>query len=218
MEKVNEKLALIAGVNNPVSAAATKALRKAGWKVVGLDVHTALSAAEGLNENISIDMTNRSEFIVMVADIEEKHGKIDALLCATGFEPDRQCADFLKTPIDQWQKCLNGWLSSSINACYAVAPGMVTRQAGKIVILSPDYSKEEQDNVLNAVGAGTLHGFAKSFGVEMAADNVLVNCVWPNMPFDVDAIAAAVQFLFDGGDYVSAQVISIRGQEQGVQK
>ena len=143
----------------------------------------------------------------------QKYGEIDALFCATGFEADRQCGDFLETPVGQWQKCLDGWLGSSVNACFAVAPGMAARKEGRIMILAPDYSKASKGNVLTATGAGTLHGFAKSFGVEMAKDNVLVNCIWPNVPYDEEAIASSVHFLAESGNYVSAQVISLKGRE-----
>ena len=84
------------------------------------------------------------------------------------------------------------------------------------MILSPDFSKINEENILNATGAGTLHGFAKSFGVEVAKDNVLVNCIYANLPFDNEAIAANVQFLADSGNYVSAQVISVRGKDKEV--
>jgi 2-hydroxycyclohexanecarboxyl-CoA dehydrogenase len=218
MLQKNNKLALVAGVANPIGVAVAKELAGAGWSIVGFDASISPPEAEGLERYVPLDMTDRKQFVEAVADVQQDLGEIDALFCATGFEPDRQCGDFIDTPIDQWEKCLDGWLNSTTNACFAVAPGMVSRQQGRIVILSPDYSREAGDHVLDAIGAGTLHGFAKSFGVEMAKENVLVNCLWPNSPFDLDAIAASVRFLADSGDYVSAQVISVRGQSEEVAK
>ena len=213
MELSNERVALIAGVENRVGTAAAKKLKTAGWKVIGIDVLLKANSAADLDEYFSLDMTNRKRFKELVTVIEKAYGEIYALFCATGFEEDRQCGDFLETPVEQWQKCLDGWLGSSINACAAVAPNMVMRKEGRIIILSPDYSKANNENIFMAVGAGTLHGFAKSFGVEMAKENVLVNCIYPNVPFNEDTIAATVQFLVESGNYVSAQVISIKGRE-----
>mgnify|MGYP001767636358 CR=1 FL=1 len=218
MPQMNKKIALIAGVANPIGVAVVKELTKAGWTVVGIDVSMSPPEAVDLQQYFPLDMTDRKQVVEAVADVQKSLGEIDALFCATGFESDRQCGDFVDTPIEQWEKCLDGWLNSTTNACFAVAPGMVSRQQGRIVILSPDYSKEAEDHVLDAIGAGTLHGFAKSFGVEMAKENVLVNCLWPNSPFDLDAIAASVRFLADSGDYISAQVISVQGQAKEVAK
>lgn len=218
MLEKNNKLALIAGADNPIGDAVAKELGSAGWTVVGVDAPPNGKQTQHLNKYISMDMTDRAAFIEKAAAVEKEFGPIGALFCATGFEPARQCGDFLLTPISQWEKCLDGWLNSTTNACFAVAPQMVARQSGRIVILSPDYKNEAEENVLAAIGAGTLHGFAKSFGVEMAKENVLVNCLWPNSPFDLSNIAATVRFLADSGDYVSAQVISLQGQAKEVAK
>lgn len=214
----NNKLALIAGSENPIGDAVAKELSTAGWSVVGIDATPNGKQTQHLDRYIPLDMTDRNAFVGTVAAVEKEYGSIGVLFCATGFEPDRQCGDFLETPIGQWEKCLDGWLSSTTNACFAVAPHMVASQSGRIVILSPDYKNEAEENVLAAIGAGTLHGFAKSFGVEMAKENVLVNCLWPNSPFDLSNIAATVRFLADSGDYVSAQVISLQGQGKEVSK
>ena len=213
MKLNNERVALIAGIDNRVGTAVAKKLKAAGWKVIGIDVLPKSNFADDLDEYFSLDMTDRKRFKELITEIEKTYGGIHALFCATGFEEDRQCGNFLDTSIEQWQKCLDGWLGSSINACAAVAPNMVKRKEGRIMILSPDYSRVNNENIFMAVGAGTLHGYAKSFGVEMAKENVLVNCIYPNVPFDEDAISAAVQFLAESGNYVSAQVISIKGQE-----
>lgn len=210
-----ERTALIAGAENRIGAAVAKKLKGSGWKVIGVDILSETSLTGKLDEYASLDMTDRKKFKEFAIGLEKKYEKIDLLFCATGFEAERQCGSFLETSVEQWQKCLKGWLGSSINACAVVAPGMAARKEGRIVIFSPDYSKVAEESIFAATGAGTLHGFAKSFGVEMAKENVLVNCIWPNAPYDEDLIAANVHFLAESGNYVSAQVISLKGREQG---
>ena len=70
------------------------------------------------------------------------------------------------------------------------------------------------DQILNAAAAGTLHGFAKSLGVELAPSNVLVNAVFAGVPFDLEGIAETVYFLADKDSYTAAQVVSICGKNQ----
>jgi NAD(P)-dependent dehydrogenase (short-subunit alcohol dehydrogenase family) len=216
VNNISPKTALIAGINNEAGAAAAYRLKASGWTVIGTDI----VAAEDLNRKeldgyFSLDMTKRTSFLDIASEVEREYGPVKALFCATGFEAGRQSRSFSDTSMEQWQRTLEGWLKSSINACAAVAPYMIGRKEGRIIILSPDYSKVAQENILNAAAAGTLHGFAKSFGVESAKENVLVNCIFANLPFDTEAIAAAVHFLAESGNYVSAQVISIHGKEKG---
>lgn len=215
MDRNKKPIALIAGAANEIGAAVTARLTGAGWTMLGIDAipEEEQNMAQDLAAYYYLDMTERKSFKETVAEMEAVHGPIQALLCVTGLEASRQSGTFLETSIAQWQRTLEGWLKSSVNACAAVAPYMVKRKEGRIMILSPDYSKVQEENILNAAGAGTLHGYAKSFGVEMAKENVLVNCLYPNLPFDHEAIAASVQFLAESGSYVSAQVVSIRGKE-----
>ena len=215
MANKESKTALIAGFQNGAGRGVAEALTEAGLKVLAVDVVPRYNLKQGdlLAGYRSLDLTDREECWKACQELETEYGAIDFLFCATGFEEDRKPAGFLETPIDQWEKTLDGWLKSTVNVCSAVAPAMVTRQGGKILILSLDYGKMEGDFVLEAAAAGTLHGFAKSFGVEMAPSNVLVNCLAPSMPLDYGNIGATVRFLADSGNYVSAQVISIHGEE-----
>jgi len=191
-------------------------LHQAGWTVIGADLAPKYNLKKGtdLEAYYNLDMTDRIKFKEAVADMEERHGPIQGLFCATGLEEDTLEVGFLAASMEQWQQVLDRWLKSSINACAAVGPYMKGRNSGRIILLSADYSKAEGDNVMNATSAGTLHGFAKSFGVEVAKDNVLVNSLYPNVPLDPEKIAATVKFLMESGNYVSAQVISIHGEDQ----
>ena len=87
------------------------------------------------------------------------------------------------------------------------------RNEGKIILVSSDYSREPGEHVNEAVSAHTLHGFAKSFGVEMAPKNVLVNALFINSPFNLEAVAETAFFLADKDTYTSAQVVSITGAD-----
>ncbi len=206
------KWILITGVDGNVGSFVAQKFKSLGWKVVGLDIKLEheLEKAKFIDAYISCDVRDRSNFNGIVHQIETTYGDIEVLFTAAGISIDQNFED---TSIETWKDCLNTWLGGSINACAAVAPLMVKRKRGRIVILSPDYSKTKSGHILDATAAGTLHGFAKSFGVEIAQDNVMINVLSANVPFDLDAIASTVRYLAEKGDYVTAQVISVRGEE-----
>lgn len=216
MRQKNERLALIAGVNNPIGASVAKAMHKAGFTVSGFDAEATPASSENLDWYTALDMKDREEFDAAVMKLTDTYGPVHTLVCATGFEEEKLCAGFLDTPIGHWESCLDGWLGSSSNACHATAPGMLKEKEGRIILISPDYSRDFRNRSLSAVAAGTLHGFAKSFGVEVVKDGILVNCVWPAAPFDLEAVASTVLFLAESGNYVSAQVISVKAAGEGV--
>jgi len=210
--KTIEKVILITGADGKAGSAAAQKFKSNGWKVVGIDIkkECSIDHAAFLDDFICCDVRDRSNMIESVRIIEEKHGAIEALFTAAGVELNER---FENTSPIEWKNVLDTCLAGTANACAAVAPHMVERKNGRIVVLSPDYGKTESGHILDATAAGTLHGFIKSFGVELAKNEVMANAIFANVPFDLDGLASTVMFLAERGDYITAQVISIRGEE-----
>lgn len=203
----NNKNILIAGCEGRVGQATAKLFHENGWNVIGLDI-VSESKSSDIDKYISCDIKSEKDVLHAVSSIEEEYG-LDALLNTAGYEIS---SSFEETSIDTWSGLLDTILGGSANLCSAAAPYMVKRHSGKIILLSSDYSKQDGDNIMNSVAAGTLHGFSKSFGVEMAPENVLVNTLSVKTPFVPEAVADAVFYLADKDTYTSAQVISVTGE------
>lgn len=200
------KTILIAGCCGTVGKAAIELFKKNDWNVAGIDIKADTS---DVDKFIQADVRNAEEIAKAVDEID-KEMKIDALLNAAGYEINK---DFEEVTADEWAALLDTVLGGAGNLCKAAAPKMIARKGGKIILLSPDYSREGGDNVINATAANTLHGFAKSFGVEMAPSNVLVNVLFANTPLDIEKVTETVLFLADRDTYTSAQVVSISGAD-----
>lgn len=199
------KTLLIAGCNGKVGRAVAELFKLNEWNVVGLDI--VETNEPNVDKFILVDVKDAAAVTEAVNEIEAAT-TIDAVLNCAGYELTTDIED---TDTDEWAKLLDTVLGGSGNICKAVAPGMIKRKDGKIMLLSSDYSREKDAKVLNAVATNTLHGFGKSFGIEMAPENVLVNVLFANTPFDLDNIAETVFFLADKDTYTSAQVVSITG-------
>ena len=199
------KTILIAGCDGKVGKAAAELFATRGWIVIGIDQKEKTEAM--VNQYFTVDVKNAHDIDIAIQKIEQEN-TIDVLFNSAGYEINE---DFETVSYDEWNDLLDTILGGSANLCRSVAPKMAKRQNGKIILLSSDYSKEPGDDVMNAVAASTLHGFGKSFGVEMAADNVLVNVLFANTPFDLEKVVETAYYLADKYTYTAAQVVSVSG-------
>ena len=205
----SKKYILIAGCCGNVGGQTAAKFKENGWGVVGLDIKDDCACSCSCDEYYKCDITDAEAVLNIVKDVDEKY-QLDAMFNAAGYEIK---SDFEETDISEWKKLLDTILGGAANLCNAVGPCMVGRNDGKIILLSPDYSKDPKDQVMNASASGSLHGFAKSFGVEVAPNNVLVNVLFANTPFDMTAVVDTAFYLADKDTYTSAQVVSVTGQE-----
>ncbi len=203
------KTILIAGCEGKVGKAVSKLFKASGWKVIGFDIKDECDG-KILDKYIKVDIKDAIAVDKAVETIKASDN-INALFNTAGYTITK---GFEETSAEEWDGLLNTILGGAANLCKSVAPIMAENKEGKIILLSSDYSREKDDHILNAAAAHTLHGFGKSFGVEMASANVLVNILFANTPFDLDQIASTVLFLADKDTYTSAQVVSITGKEQ----
>lgn len=208
----SKRTILITGSEGRIGSFTAKKFKEFGWNVAGVDLFDNPSKS-GADIYVKCDVRSSIDMIEAVRRIESQY-PVDAIFTAAGTEIETA---FEETKMEDWKNLLNTVLGGASNACAAIAPYMVERKYGKIILLSPDYRWMRGDSIMNAVAAATLYGFAKSFGVEVAASNVMVNALSPNLPFDMDAMIAMIYYLADKDNYTTAQVVSIAGIQQEVQ-
>ena len=200
------KTILIAGCEGNVGKATASLFKAKGWNVAGIDIKE--NSTTELDKYIVVDIKNAAA-VIAAADEINAAMPIDAVFNAAGYVLDKS---FEETTADEWAELLDTTLGGAGNLCKAVAPKMVERHEGKIILLSCDYAKQPEAAVVDAVATNTLHGFGKSFGVEMAPENVLVNVIYANTPLDIEKISETVFYLADKDTYTSAQVVAVTGE------
>ncbi len=204
---------LIAGRDNRAAQAVAEALVKRGCKVTALSDDGVCACGPHAGSVCTCTGFNDRDAVgKSVAEVEAKNGPIDAMFISIPAQPEAPFA-FADTPLDWWQGRLDAWLLTTANLCYHVGKSMTARKAGRIAVLSPDFKNVKGDCVMEAAAAGTLHGFIKSFGSEVAADNVLANVIFANIPLDLDVVADTAAYLFLDDSYTAAQVISLHGRD-----
>ena len=199
--KINSisRVAMVTGAAGTVGRTVSRSLGREGWQVAGIDLNRA-----NTDLFLAVDVTDRAAMKQAVARIADELGSIDLLVTAAA---DHEKVSFGEMTPARWQQMLDVWLGGTTNACAAVVPQMIEAGRGTVVLLSSDPSSHGKQNSYIAAASGTVIAFAKSFGCEVAADGVCVNCLAPRHPLNPESIAQTVSFLANDGYYYAGQVM-----------
>jgi 3-oxoacyl-[acyl-carrier protein] reductase len=104
-------------------------------------------------------------------------GGIDILVTNTG---GPKSALFETLTDEDWYEAIESLLMSVVRLSRAVVPHMRTRGGGRIINVTSISAKQPVEGLVlsNALRAG-ITGLARTLANEVAADNILVNCVAP---------------------------------------
>jgi acetoacetyl-CoA reductase/3-oxoacyl-[acyl-carrier protein] reductase len=195
---MNGRVALVTGGTRGIGAAISRCLAEAGATVAASYNSNAEKAETFLTELIELgvdasahqgNVGSADECRRTVAEVIERHGRIDVLVNNAGITIDRTAA---KMTDDDWQTVIDVNLSGAFFTAQAVLSHMLERGSGRIVNISSIIG--EQGNIGQANYAASksgLYGLTKSLAREAAfvlqrsgklepsGLNVTVNCVAP---------------------------------------
>lgn len=191
--------AVVTGAAGTIGRAVVRRLAAEGWQVAGIDLRDTPT-----DFSLQVDVTDRAAMAKAADRIVDKLGPIGLLVTAAG---DYEKSAFGEMELSRWQRMLDVWLGGTANACAAVVPQMIGAGFGTVVLLSANSRSQEDNNSYIAAASGTVIAFAKSFGCEVAADGVRINCLAIQPATDPDWVAETVCFLANEGHYYAAQVI-----------
>jgi NAD(P)-dependent dehydrogenase (short-subunit alcohol dehydrogenase family) len=182
-----DRVAVITGASRGIGAATALVLAERGFRVVvnyrssadeAQQVVRAATEAGGEAMAVRADVTQGDEVAKMVAEAEQRWGRIDVLVHNALIPFDvTSFADLT------WEQ-LGGKLERELRAAYlltkAIVPGMISRKYGRMVFLSTGLSKRPRDGMI-ALGPAkaAMDQFVRYIALELAPHGITANLVAP---------------------------------------
>ncbi|MDQ3947228.1 MAG: 3-oxoacyl-ACP reductase FabG [Actinomycetota bacterium] len=182
MRGLSGKVAFVTGAGRGMGQAIAARLVEEGARVAVTDVDgsTAAATAAVLGDGavgLRVDITDTGSVGAGVLEAEHALGPIDVLINNAGWD---RIAPFLDTDEDLWDRLIDINLKGPLRCAHAVLPGMVARQAGRVINISSDAARvgSTGESVYSAAKAGII-GFTKTLAREVARHNITANVICP---------------------------------------
>lgn len=184
-ERLAGRVAIITGGAGAIGGAIVERFCREGARVVVADLDVSRSEAfvggldvpdRGMVTFVQTDARDDASVRALVADVIERFGAIDVLVPLVGGSKD---ALLHKMTDEQWDDVINLNLRSTFLICRAVAPHMIERGSGSIVLMSSRSFLGNVGQVNYSTAKAGIIGFTSSLAREMARHHVNVNCVVP---------------------------------------
>lgn len=180
--KIEDRVALIVGVANPIGEAIGLRLGKAGASIILVDENAdqvnsivkKLTDAGVKAEGKAINMKDAKQVEDTVNDIANKHGKIDILINGIDY---MNCKSLSDMSIEDWNSSIENNLLSVFLFTKYVVPKMQEKKYGRIVNISDlTYLGFSGTSNYSAAKSG-IFGFTRALALELAKDQITVNTV-----------------------------------------
>ncbi|GGQ26606.1 3-oxoacyl-[acyl-carrier protein] reductase [Actinomadura coerulea] len=172
---------LVTGGASGIGAAVAEAYAAAGGTAVVLDT-AAPSPGPPPRDRVErhrVDVADRDAVFSCVADVLDRHGRIDGLIAGAAIQPR---SDVVAMDPDEWRRTLAVNLDGVVWACQAVLPTMIERRSGSILVFSSGLAHAGRAQAsAYAASKGALIPFARSLAAEVAEHRVRVNIVLPGV-------------------------------------
>ena len=183
MGRTENKIVLLTGGAMGLGEAAAKALLDQGATVIISDYNAEAGAAtaDRLGENchfIEQDVTDWDRWVSVIAEVEERFGRLDALVNNAAITVFGSIADI---SIEDFRRCYEFDVDSIFMGCKAALP-LMAKTGGSIVnFSSAAANKPNADLAAYNSAKAAVPMLTKSIGLYCAREqnNVRVNCVQP---------------------------------------
>jgi len=242
MFQLTGKIALVTGASRGIGRAIATTLARQGATVVAAargdnaaETVSAIVAAGGRAEAVSIDVTDSATLEALPGTIVAKHGRLDILVNNAGITRDQL---LMRMKRDDWDAVLATNLTAAFTLTQAAMRPMLKQRGGRIIAVSSVVGQMGNAGQTNyAASKAGLIGFSKALAREVASRGITVNVIAPGMidtdmtraindkaqvdwaaqiPLGrlgtVDDIAAAACFLAsDEAAYITGHVLAVNG-------
>ncbi len=185
MFDLTHKVALVTGASRGLGWAMAESLARAGAHVVlnardaaALSARVEALHAQGLSgEAAAFDVNDTATAERCVADIVTRLGRFDILVANAGINHRAPISGFA---LEDFQRVMNTNLTSVWVLCRAAARAMAPRKRGRIIMTGSISAINARATVSAYVASkGAVHALTRQLAVELAPDNITVNCIAP---------------------------------------
>lgn len=167
------KAVIVTGGAGGIGTAIVADLSAAGYAVAVLD----RVAAAGATESYVLDVADETAVTALIGEIAERHGGIDALVCAAGLVREDPVTEM---SLADWRAVIDASLTGTFLAARAALPAMIAARGGAIVAFSSGYAKSGYRNGANyAAAKAGVEALIKSIALENAEHDIRANCIAP---------------------------------------
>ena len=177
-----DRVAIVTGGAGGIGGAIARVLAAGGATVViaDRDAPRAETVAGGLPgaSALTVDLADPSACRTMTADVIDRHGRLDILVNAAGFQHIAPLMDF---PLQTWDMMLRTMVTAPFVLIQAALPAMLERGWGRIVNIGSIHSVVASANKAAYVTAKHgLLGLTRAVALEVGAHGVTCNAVCPS--------------------------------------
>ncbi|PUE32631.1 2-hydroxycyclohexanecarboxyl-CoA dehydrogenase [Limnohabitans sp. Jir61] len=198
MNHLKDRTVIVTGGAGGIGGATCRRFAAQGAKVAVFDMNLdsaqkvaeAIQASGGTAVAYKCDITDRAAVDAAVMDTIVQLGPIDVLVNNAGWDVFKP---FVKTVPDEWSKLIAINLTGALHMLHAVLPGMVERNAGRIVNIASDAARGgSSGEAVYSACKGGLVALSKTLAREHARHNITVNVVCPG-PTDTALLAGVAE-------------------------
>jgi 3-oxoacyl-[acyl-carrier protein] reductase len=179
------RVALVCAASRGLGRASAEALARDGVRVAICsrggaaleDAAASIRAAGGEAIAIEVDLRRAADVNRAIEATVRAFGGLDILVTNTGGPPS---GPFISTADEVWAEAIDSLLLSVVRLSRAAIPYMRQRGGGRIIhITSISVKQPIAGLVLSNALRAAVTAVAKTLALELAPDNILVNCVAP---------------------------------------
>lgn len=176
MARFLDKVALITGGASGIGDATWRRLHAEGATVIVADVREPHDCPRGVDRHsfATLDVTDQARWQALVAEIEERYGRLDVLVNSAGILRE---GTIESTSYSQWKEVIAVNLTGTFWGCQAVLPLMRRGEGGSIInVSSVSGIKGDADLLAYDASKGAVRLLSKEIALYCAGQRYPVRC------------------------------------------